>query len=62
MRTPDRSSILENGDCAYFPAHIAHQMRRLGAEPAIAVIAVARDRPPARRNQTAADVSSNDAL
>ena len=48
MRTPDRSYVLETGDCAYFPGHLIHQMRRLGAGPATAVIAVARDRPPAR--------------
>jgi transcriptional regulator with XRE-family HTH domain len=59
MRTPDRSYILEKGDCAYFPGHVAHQMRRLGPEPAIAVITVARDRPPARRNQAAADWSGD---
>jgi transcriptional regulator with XRE-family HTH domain len=50
MRTPDRSYVLEAGDCAYFPGHLAHQMRRLGPEPATAVIAVARERSPARRN------------
>jgi transcriptional regulator with XRE-family HTH domain len=44
MRTPDRSYVLETGDCAYFPGHVAHQMRRLGPEPATAVIAVARER------------------
>jgi transcriptional regulator with XRE-family HTH domain len=57
MRTPDRSYVLEKGDCAYFPGHLAHQMRRLGPEPATAVIAVARDRPPARRNQATAEMS-----
>jgi transcriptional regulator with XRE-family HTH domain len=56
MRTPDRTYVLEQGDCAYFPGHLAHQMRRLGSEPATAVIAVARDRAPARRNQTSADM------
>lgn len=55
MRTPDRSYVLEQGDCAYFPGHLAHQMRRIGSEPATAVIAVARDRPQVRRNQTSAD-------
>ena len=44
MRTPDRSYVLEQGDCAYFPGHVAHQMRRIGPGPATAVIAVARDR------------------
>jgi transcriptional regulator with XRE-family HTH domain len=60
MRTPDRSYVLEKGDCAYFPGHLAHQMRRLGSEPAIAVIAVARERPFGRRGQTTADVSDQD--
>jgi transcriptional regulator with XRE-family HTH domain len=49
MRTPDRSYVLEKGDCAYFPGHLAHQMRRIGPEPATAVIAVARDRRAARK-------------
>jgi transcriptional regulator with XRE-family HTH domain len=51
MRTPDRSYVLETGDCAYFPGHLAHQMRRIGTRPATAVIAVARERSPARRRQ-----------
>jgi transcriptional regulator with XRE-family HTH domain len=51
MRTPDRTYVLEQGDCAYFPGHLAHQMRRLGPEPATAVIAVARDRMPPKRAQ-----------
>jgi transcriptional regulator with XRE-family HTH domain len=55
MRTPDRTYVLEKGDCAYFPGHLAHQMRRLGSEPTTAVIAVARDRSPARRDQATAD-------
>lgn len=42
MRTPDRSFVLEPGDCAYFPGHLAHSMRRLGPEPATALITVAR--------------------
>lgn len=50
MRTPDRSYVLEAGDCAYFPGHLAHQMRRVGSEPATALIAVARDRSAVRRN------------
>jgi transcriptional regulator with XRE-family HTH domain len=49
MRTPDRTYVLETGDCAYFPGHLIHQMRRLGPEPATAVIAVARERSPAKR-------------
>ena len=42
MRTPDRSYVLESGDCAYFPGHVAHSMRRIGPETATAIIAVAR--------------------
>lgn len=56
MRTPDRTYVLEKGDCAYFPGHLTHSMRRLGSEPASAVIAVARDRPPARSNRAVADM------
>jgi transcriptional regulator with XRE-family HTH domain len=56
MRTPDRTYVLEKGDCAYFPGHLAHQMRRLGSEPAMALIAVARDRPPATRSRAIADM------
>jgi transcriptional regulator with XRE-family HTH domain len=54
MRTPDRSYVLEQGDCAYFPGHVAHQMRRIGAGPATAVIAVARDRSSRRLPDTEA--------
>jgi transcriptional regulator with XRE-family HTH domain len=60
MRTPDRSYVLETGDCAYFPGHVVHQMRRLGPEPTTAVIAVARERFSARRDQATADVSDDD--
>ncbi|WP_158922233.1 helix-turn-helix domain-containing protein [Acidisphaera sp. S103] len=49
MRTPDRSYVLETGDCAYFPGHVAHQMRRIGTQPATAVIAVARERSSVRK-------------
>jgi transcriptional regulator with XRE-family HTH domain len=42
MRTPDRGYVLEAGDCAYFPGHLAHSMRRIGPAPATAIIAVAR--------------------
>jgi transcriptional regulator with XRE-family HTH domain len=58
MRTPDRSYVLEAGDCAYFPGHIAHQVRRIGPEPATAVITVARERPPRRRHQATENVPS----
>ena len=61
MRTSDRSYVLETGDCAYFPGHVAHQMRRLGTEPTTAVIAVARERSSARGTRATADVSDEDA-
>jgi transcriptional regulator with XRE-family HTH domain len=61
MRTPDRSYVLEKGDCAYFPGHVAHQMRRLGSEPASGVIAVARERSYAKRSHATAGVSDEDA-
>lgn len=54
MRTPDRSYVLEAGDCAYFPGHLAHSMRRIGPARTTAIIAVARSEryrpadPPAR--------------
>jgi transcriptional regulator with XRE-family HTH domain len=60
LRTPDRSFVLEPGDCAYFPGHVVHQMRKLGPEPATAVIAVARERSSARTNQATEDVSEGD--
>lgn len=56
MRTPDRSYVLEKGDCAYFPGHVAHQMRRLGPDPAIALIAVARERSSAKKSQAPASL------
>src|SRR5271163_480258 len=42
LLTPDRSYVLEAGDCAHFPGHLAHSMRRIGPAPAKAIIAVAR--------------------
>jgi transcriptional regulator with XRE-family HTH domain len=42
MRTPDRSYVLEAGDCAYFPGHLSHTMRRIGPEPASAIVTVGR--------------------
>jgi transcriptional regulator with XRE-family HTH domain len=62
MRTPDRSYVLEKGDCAYFPGHLTHQMRRLGPEEATAVIVVARERSSARRNNATGDVLGGDVL
>lgn len=52
MRTPDRTYVLEAGDCAYFPGHLSHQMRQLGAEPATAFIAVGRERSSVKREPT----------
>jgi transcriptional regulator with XRE-family HTH domain len=49
MRTPDRSYVLNAGDCAYFPGHVRHQMRQIGPEPATALIAVARERATVKR-------------
>ncbi len=53
MRTPDRNYILEAGDCAYFPGHLSHHMHRIGSEPAIALIAVGRERSVAKRQPAA---------
>jgi transcriptional regulator with XRE-family HTH domain len=61
MRTPDRRYVLETGDCAYFPGHVVHQMRRLGPEPTTAVIAVARKRSSASRTRTTGDLSIENA-
>lgn len=64
MRTPDRSHVLETGDCAYFPGHLRHSMRRIGPAPATALIAVARTGrskppdPPTRGGSEAAHPSS----
>jgi transcriptional regulator with XRE-family HTH domain len=54
MKTPDRTYVLELGDCAYFPGHLSHSMRRIGRAPATAVIAVARERSSIRRDQRTA--------
>lgn len=60
MRTPDRSHVLETGDCAYFPGHLIHSMRSIGPETATAIIVVSRSerpkapdrrRPPISRSQ-----------
>jgi transcriptional regulator with XRE-family HTH domain len=62
MRTPGRSHVLETGDCAYFPGHLIHSMRRIGPETATAMIVVSRSerpkapdprRPPISRSQDA---------
>ncbi|WP_198368333.1 helix-turn-helix domain-containing protein [Roseomonas sp. KE0001] len=46
MRFADRGFVLETGDCAQFPGHLAHRLRRVGDEHASALVAVAR--PPRR--------------
>jgi transcriptional regulator with XRE-family HTH domain len=62
MRTPDRSYVLEVGDCAYFPGHLSHSMRRIGSTPATAIIAVARERSSIWRDQArAVEPRSDDA-
>lgn len=60
MRTPDRSYVLEKGDSAYFPGHVSHQMRRIGSEPATAVIAVARGRSSVKRDRSSKPVPDED--
>jgi transcriptional regulator with XRE-family HTH domain len=44
LRFADRGFVLEPGDCAQFPGHLPHRIRRVGAEPASALVAVARPR------------------
>lgn len=64
MRFADRGFILEMGDCAQFPGHLPHRIRRVGAEPASVLVAVARSRPrqpsgaaAARRDGDSRDVA-----
>lgn len=45
LRFADRGFVLEAGDCAQFSGHLPHRIRRVGLEPASALVAVAR---PAR--------------
>jgi transcriptional regulator with XRE-family HTH domain len=51
MRTPDRSHVLETGDCAYFPGHLVHSMRCIGPETATAIIVVSRSERPKAPDQ-----------
>lgn len=44
MRFADRGFVLEAGDCAQFPGHLAHRLRRVGDAPASALVAVSRPR------------------
>jgi transcriptional regulator with XRE-family HTH domain len=44
MRFADRGFVLEQGDCVQFLGHLAHRLRRVGDEPASALVVVVR--PP----------------
>lgn len=57
MRTPDRSHVLETGDCAYFPGHLVHSMRRIGPERATAIIVVSRSERPKGADQPRPPIS-----
>jgi hypothetical protein len=57
MRTPDRSHVLETGDCAYFPGHLVHSMRRIGPETATAIIVVSRSERLKAPDQRRAPIS-----
>ncbi len=46
MRFVDRGFVLEEGDCAQFPGHLPHRLRRVGERAASALVAVTRG--PAR--------------
>jgi transcriptional regulator with XRE-family HTH domain len=48
LRFADRGFVLEAGDCAQFPGHLPHRIRRVGTEPASALVAVARPRQDRR--------------
>lgn len=47
MRFADRGFVLAAGDCAQFPGHLPHRMRRVGPDAASALVAVTR--PPRER-------------
>ncbi|WP_458094503.1 helix-turn-helix domain-containing protein [Roseomonas sp. WA12] len=42
LRFADRGFVLEAGDCAQFSGHLPHRIRRVGLDPASALVAVAR--------------------
>jgi transcriptional regulator with XRE-family HTH domain len=42
MRFADRGFVLETGDCAQFPGHLEHRIRRVGEGEASVLVAVAR--------------------
>lgn len=48
LRFADRALVLEAGDCAQFPGHLPHRIRRLGPAPARALVAIARPQRSAR--------------
>lgn len=48
MRFADRGFVLETGDCAQFPGHLPHRLRRLGEGEASALVAVSRPTAPRR--------------
>ena len=45
MRFADRCVVLDEGDCAQFPGHLAHRLRRVGDALASALVAVTRASP-----------------
>ncbi|HWK47828.1 MAG TPA: XRE family transcriptional regulator [Stellaceae bacterium] len=49
LRFVDRGFVLEAGDCAQFPGSLPHRLRRIGPEPASALVAVAKTRTSGRR-------------
>jgi transcriptional regulator with XRE-family HTH domain len=52
LRFADRGFVLEKGDCAQFPGHLSHRIRRVGEEPASALVAVTRPELKARQRDT----------
>ena len=52
VRFADRGFVLEKGDSAQFPGHLPHRIRRVGDEPASALVAVARPDAKARSRGT----------
>lgn len=49
VRFADRGFVLEPGDCAQFPGHLPHRIRRVGTELAAALVAVARPKGKPRQ-------------
>lgn len=48
MRFADRGFVLEEGDCAQFPGHLPHRLRRVGDAVAAAFVTVSRSPGVAR--------------